>query len=132
MAIVLNNAVCSINGSTISSDVSEVSIEDSADEVDVSGFSASQYRSFLPGLKDATITFQAYSTTAIDSLIQPLYANGTDGTVKIRESTASTKIYTMVGKVYTYSPLAGAVGEASTTPITIRNSSTAGLTVGTT
>ena len=132
MATVLKDAVVSINGGTISQHCSEVTIEDSAEEVDVTGFTTSGYRDFLPGLKTATITLQVYAGTAIDNIVQPLYTNMTDGTVKVRESTASTKIYTMVGKVYTYSPIAGAVGDANTTAVTFNNSSTAGLTVGTT
>jgi hypothetical protein len=49
---VLRDAYIAINGTAISDHVSSVTVEDSADEVDFTAFSANAYREFGQGLKD--------------------------------------------------------------------------------
>lgn len=127
------NTTITVNGTDLSQWFTNVSINDAADEVEVTGFSES-YREHLPGLKDATITatvLQDYASSATDQVLATLYYNNTAGTVKVNPNTGGTVVYTLVGKLYGYNPVNGAVGAANDTEITFRNASTAGLTRGT-
>lgn len=135
--IVLKDAFIQIDGTDLSDHVSSVTIEDSAEEVDLTGFGA-DYREFGQGLKDATITatvFQDFAAASVDAVLHPLYASGGTFGVVVRPTSATKSAtnpeYTLVSRLFTYSPLAGGVGEASTTDVTFRNAGTAGLQRGT-
>jgi hypothetical protein len=122
-----------VAGVDLSDHCTSVQIPDSADEVEVTGFKQT-YREYQPGLKDATVdlTFiQDRAASSVDETLYPLYANQTAGTVKVNPDTSGTVVYTLVGKIYSYSPVNGSPGDASTVDVTIRNSGTAGLTRGT-
>lgn len=132
---VLKTAGVKINGTDLSDHISEVTIENTKDEVDVTGFTASSFREFTTGFRDATITmtaFQDYAGTSIDAVCYPMFNNDTDGTVLVRESSASTVVHSMICKLYSYSPIAGAVGDAATTELVFRPTGTTGITRGTT
>lgn len=127
------NTQFTVNGTDLSDHVSNVTVETSADEVDVTGFGET-FREFLPGLKDATITatfLQDYASSSVDATLYPLWNTNTAGTVKVKPDTSGTVVYTMVSKLYSYPPVSGGVGDANTTDVTFRNSGTAGLTRGT-
>lgn len=135
--IVLTDASITINSVDLSDHFSSVTLEDTADEVEFTGF-GSGYREFGQGLKDATVTltaFQDYATGEVDATLYPLYDSGGTFPVVVKSDSGATSStnpsYTMVGRLFSYSPIAGAVGEASTTDITIRNGGTAGLIRGT-
>jgi hypothetical protein len=136
---VLRDAYIAINGTAISDHVSSVTVEDSADEVDFTAFSANAYREFGQGLKDATITltaFQDYAgASAIYNIFQPLYASGGTFSVEVRPTSAAVGTAnpkaTMTGRLYTFSPISGAVGDAASTDISIRNAGTLGLVMAT-
>ncbi len=136
---VLTNAVITVNGTNLSDHCSSLTLEDSAEEVDLSSFGASEYREFAPGLKDATITaefFNDFAAASVDAVLSAAYSSSTSFPVVIKASSAATSAtnpaFTMQSKLYTYTPLAGGVGEANTTSATFRNSGTAGITRGTT
>lgn len=123
----------SVNGTDISTFVTNVTVEDSADEVDVTGFGET-YRSFIPGLKDATITatvLQGYGSNEPDAVLGALYYNDTAGTIKVTPDTNGTVVYTMIAKMYGWSPVSGGVGDANSIDVSFRNFGTAGLTRGT-
>lgn len=127
------NTQFTVNGTDLSDHVSNVTVETSADEVDVTGFGET-FREFLPGLKDATITatfLQDYASSSVDATLYPLWNTNTAGTVKVKPDTSGTVVYTMISKLYSYPPVSGGVGDANTTDVTFRNSGTAGLTRGT-
>lgn len=125
-----------VNGIDLSSHCSNVSVEDTADEVESTGFGET-YREHLVGLKDAQITAtfqQDYSGTSVNTVIGAMYYANTDGTVKVTPDTSSagTTVYTLAPcKVYSFSPVSGAVGALNDMEVTFRNSGTAGLTQGT-
>jgi len=121
------------NGTDLSQYVQSVSLEDAADEVDVTGF-AETYREFLPGLKDATVsaTFvQDYASGGPDAVLSPAYYNNTSGTLKVNPDNSGTVVYTLISKLYAWSPVNGSPGDADTIDVTFRNAGTAGLTRGT-
>lgn len=131
---VLKNCFISANGQDISTYVSEVAIETERDEVDVTGFQATN-REKLAGLGDATITlnvWQDYSAGAIDALFFPLSQSDTPFPVIVRPDAGAVgpnnPQYTMQGLLLNYAPIAGAVGEAAATEVPIVNNSPAGLT----
>jgi hypothetical protein len=135
---VLKDAFIKIDGVTLSDNVSSVTLEDSADEVEFTGFGA-DYREYGQGLKTASITlevFQDFAPGDVDSVLQPLYASGGTFSVEVRPTSSTVSAtnpkYTMTGRLFSYSPLQGAVGDANTTSVTINNAGTAGLVRGTT
>lgn len=132
------DAFIEINGTDLSDHFSEITVEDTADEVELTAF-GSGYREHGVGLKDATITgtaFQDFAASSVDAVLAPLYYAGSTFGVKVRKSktaaaSGSNPVYSMTGKLYQFNPIGGGVGDALSTPITIRNAGTAGLTRGT-
>lgn len=132
--IVLRDARVEVNGVNLSDHVSEVSIETSRDEVDVTAFGANN-KEMLAGLGDATITmtvFQDFAAASVDATLWPLSSTTTPFTVKVRPTTnaisATNPEYSMSALMFSYSPIAGSVGEASSTEVEFRNATQAGLT----
>jgi hypothetical protein len=135
--IVLKDAYIAVNSSNLSDHVSSVTLEDSADEVEFTSFGAN-YREYGQGLKTASITlevFQDFASGSIDAVLEPLYNSGGTFTVEVRPTSSTVSStnpkYTMTGRLFSYSPLQGAVGDANTTSVTINNAGTAGLVRGT-
>ena len=135
---VLRDAYVVVDGTNLSTHVSSVTIEDSADEVEFTGFGPSSYREYGQGLKTASVqleVFQDHASGSVDSVFYPLYNTGGTFGVEIRPTSsvvsATNPKYTMTGRLFTYSPLQGAVGDANTTSITVNNAGTAGLVRGT-
>jgi hypothetical protein len=132
---VLRNAGFKIGTTDLSDHTSSLQLEDSADEVEDTGF-GSGYREFLQGLKTAQVTatmFNDYAASSVDAVLAPLYEKAESFTVKaIADKTsavsATNPLFTMTGQLYSYSPVSGAVGDVNTTDVTINNSGTAGLT----
>jgi hypothetical protein len=128
-----------INGTVLSNYASHIDIDDSADEIDFTGFSTNGYKEIGQGLKDATINvtwFQDFAASGVHSILQPLYASGGTFSVEVRPTSAAVSATnpkaTMTGRLYSYAGIAGDVGDALTMDIAIRNAGTAGLVWGTT
>lgn len=131
---VFRDATVTINGVDLSSNTNEITVEDTADEVDVTGFSSSGYREFAQGLKDATITatfFQDFAASKVHATLQPLYESGGTFTVVVNPKQSGTSVASMVAKLFAYNGIGGAVGDAHTVQATFRNAGTAGVTWGT-
>jgi hypothetical protein len=134
---VFKNAMILLNAQDISNYCDEVTIETTRDEVEVTGFQAAN-KEILAGLGDATITlsvFQDFSAAAIDALLWPLSTSNTPFTVEVRPTnaarSATNPAYLMSCLLFTYNPIAGKVGDALQTPVTLRNATQAGLTKAT-
>lgn len=130
---VLRNASVLVNSVNLSDHASSVTLEDSAEEVDFTSFSASEYREFGQGLKDASITvtfFNDHAAGSVADTIQPLYDSGGTFTVRIKPDVSGTVAYSQISSVYTNPTLAGAVGDANTIDVTFRHAGTAGITRG--
>jgi hypothetical protein len=133
---VIKDAVITVNAVDLSDHCSSVTVEGTTDEVDVTSFTAASYREFTDGFKDATITatfFQDFAASEVDATLQPLWANGTEFAVTVKHRSTATSgsnpLYSLpVAKLYSYSPIAGGVGDASSFDATFRNAGTAGLT----
>lgn len=123
-----------VNGSDLSQFVTNITIEDSRDEVDVTGLSET-YREYVTGLGDATVTVTLINDQTAspgpDVTLYPLYSSQTAGTIKFKANTSGTVVYTLLGKPYSWPPVSGGPGDANTIDVTFRNAGTAGLTRGT-
>jgi hypothetical protein len=137
--LILKNAYIQINGVDLSDHASSVTVETTADEIDLTSFGPSGYREFGQGYKDATITatfFQDYAAASVHATLQPLYDSGGTFAVHVKSDNATTtstnpRISLTTARMFGYNPLAGGVGEASTTEVSFRNAGTAGVTYGT-
>jgi hypothetical protein len=133
--VVLTDARVTVNGVNLSDHCSSVTVETSKDEVDVTSFGAA-FKTILAGLGDATITlsvFQDFAAGSVHATVWPLYTAGTTFPVTVRPTSAAESAtnptMTMTGIILSYNPLAGGVGEASSTDITIRNAANTGIVV---
>jgi len=131
---VLKNPVVMVNSVDLSDHISQCTIETSYDDVDVTAF-GSTYREILQGMGDATITlsfFQDFAAAKVDATLWPLASGGSTFPVTVKPTNAAVSStnprYDMTGVLLSYAPIAGSVGEASTTDVTIRNASQTGLT----
>jgi hypothetical protein len=130
---VLVNASLLVNSVNLSDHTSNISLEDSAEEVDFTSFSASEYRETGAGLKDATISatlFNDHAAASVADTLQPLYDSGGTFTVRVKPDVQGTVAYTMISRLYNNPLLAGGVGEANTIDVSFRNAGTAGVTRG--
>src|SRR5215204_3082897 len=93
---VLKDASVVVNGTNLSDHFSSVSISADAEEVEFTSFGTSGYREFGQGLKDATITvnaFQNFGTAVgdtVDSVIQPLHSSGGTFDVVVKSTSSAT------------------------------------------
>jgi hypothetical protein len=135
---VLAHPKLDVNGTNLEDHASSLEITTEFDEVELTSFS-SNYREFGQGLGDATWTvdfFQDFASGEVDAVLWPLSQSG--GTFLLKASSGSAAVsatnpmYSMTARLFSYAPIAGAVGEASTTSVTFRNAGTAGLTRATT
>jgi hypothetical protein len=130
-----------INGTAFSDHCRSIEITDEADNVEVTSFSGSGYKEYVSAFKDATIQcdiFADYGATSfggsanLHAALQALYASGGTFTVTVREDSttavsATNPKATMTAKLYAYSPMQGAVGDAAVYTAALRNAGTAGL-----
>lgn len=127
---VLKNVDIIIAGINLSDNASAVTIDANADEVDVTAFKSS-FHEFAQGLKDGTITvsfFQNFAAGKVDDTLWPLSVSGEAFTVFVDDlDTPGSDPFLMTARLFNYSPIAGSVGEASTTDVTFRNAAQSGI-----
>lgn len=126
--VILKDVDIVVNGVNLSTRCDSVTIEDQADEVEVSSFQGNGYKEYLQGLKDATITasfFQDFASGSVHSTLNAVYQSGATFDVVIKSDDAAVgatnPTMTMSSKLYSYSPLSGGIGEASKIEATFRN-----------
>jgi hypothetical protein len=130
---IIDDPVCTIDGDDHSDHFSSCTIEAEFEQVSVTAFGA-DFNEYLPGLGEATITFEAFqdfATNELDQNMWPIFINKTPVVITVRPTSAvvsaSNPKYTMTGVLTTYSPIAGAKGEAATTTLTFNNASQTGI-----
>ena len=130
---VLRNASVLVNAVNLSEFASSVTLEDTAEEVDFTGFGPSTYREFGQGMKDASITIEFFNDNATGSVadtLQALYTSGGTFTVRVKPDLQGTIAYSQISRLYSNPTLAGAVGDANTISATFRHAGTLGITRG--
>jgi hypothetical protein len=136
---VLRDGYIQVNGVDLSDHCSSVTVEATAEEIDLTAFTTAGYREFGQGFKDATVTatfFQDYAASSVHATLQPLYDSGGTFALNVKPTQSATsstnpRITLGTARLFGYTPLAGGVGEASTMDVSFRNAGTAGLTYGT-
>ena len=121
--LVLTNAVVKINGTDYSTNVNQVEIAVTADEVDTTSFSATGWRTVTGGLKSGSVTLSFhndYAAGALDSTLWPLL--NTAATVVVlpngTAASSSNPSYTFEALVNNLTPVSGAVGDLATQNVT--------------
>ena len=110
--LVLTNAVVKINGTDYSTNVNQVELSVSADEVDVTSFGSSGWRQVQGGLKSGTVTLSLHNDYAA-GVLWPLF-NTAATFVVIPNGTvvsASNPSYSFEALVNSLQPVSGAIGD---------------------
>lgn len=130
---ILRNAVITVNGVNLSDHASSVTITTEYDDVDLTSFGAT-LREHSKGMGDGSIEiefFQDFAAASVDATLWPISQGTTAVPVTVKADSAATSatnpLYTMQGLLMNYSPLAGSVGEASTTGVTFQNGAQTGI-----
>lgn len=130
---VLRNVKILVNSVDLSDHCSSVTLDDTADEVEVTAFGTAGYRDYLQGLKTAGIDadfFNDHAASSVADTLQGLYSSGATFPVKVWPDAAGTVVYTQQSRLYSNPLLAGAVGDANTISVSFK-AGTAGITRGT-
>lgn len=122
--LVLRDCFIEVSGVNFSSHVSSVTINLSKDEIDTTNFGGDG-RERAHGLKDDSfeLTFQQdYAAGEVDDTLYPLWDNETEFIVKVRPRSSAVSTsnpeYSATCILLEYTPLAGDVGDLSTTDVT--------------
>lgn len=125
---VLLDATIVVDGRDLSNRASSVSMDLPDEEIDQTTFQGGGFREIAKGLSDATINvnfFNDYAADKTDAVLWPLklsedtfkmYVQAFDGT-----PAADNPAYGLNARLFNYSPIAGTVGESSTTEVAFRN-----------
>lgn len=117
MAKRIVDCTVSVNGVSLSTYVSSVDIDETADDHDVTGMTATAHEHLL-GLSEDSITlnfWQDYAAAKVDATLQPLQGSNTAFPVVVVTASPDSKTYTMQSKLPNYKPLSGSVGEPNAT-----------------
>lgn len=135
---VWTDAYIAVNGTALSDHASAVTVDDNADQIDATTFGPAGYKQYMPGLKDGSVTvtfFQDFDASKVHSILQPLYSSGGTFGVEVRPTSAAASATNpnvrLTARLYSYSGLAGKVGDAATFDVAMHNAGTAGLVWGT-
>jgi hypothetical protein len=126
---VLRNCWIRINNVDLSDHISEVTVNATAADVDVTAMGAGGHQRIL-GIRDDSFELTAFSDFAagkVDATLWPLFvANAGAGSLFLVEVAAEGSTITSTNPKYSgtcilteYTPIAGAVGDASMTPVTL-------------
>jgi hypothetical protein len=137
---VMRDGYIQVNGVDLSDHCSSMTVESTADDVDLTAFTTAGYREYGVGFKSATITatfFQDFAGSSVHATLQPLYDSAGTFTVNCKPTQAVTsatnpRVSLPTARMFGYNPLAGGVGDASTFDCEFRNAGTAGITYATT
>lgn len=121
-----NSFLLTYAGTDLTANVRSVTINENYDEVDVTAMGATAH-AILPGLRDDSVEvefYQDFAASKVDSTITT-YLGSTSGATLVIQSSGSTVSatnpkWTVLAAPFTYSPIAGTVGEASMTTITFK------------
>jgi len=123
---VLTDPVIVFAGSTITSSCASVTINLSADDVETTAFGvAGGYRTRIGGLKSGTVDFEMHADFGASGIDQLFFPN-LGGTVAVSVVPGGTAAVSATNPQYSfdvlvseYSPVDGAVGDLSTTSVSL-------------
>ena len=111
-----NDVKVYINGQNLSAHADSVDTPEEKEQIDVSGFSTTNTREFLPGLADQTIEIeflQDFASNKVHAVLQPLYAAGSAFAMFVQPdsdagTSATNPIFGGTASLYQYNGLGGA------------------------
>lgn len=122
-ATVLVDASVVVAGTDLSDHVTKITVGMASDDVDITGMGSTAHN-HAPGLRDDKITIeflQDFAASKVHATLQPLQGVAAGATVVVKPTSAAVgatnPTFTMVGVLLGYTPLDGAVGEASKTTV---------------
>lgn len=125
--LILRDVSVVVDGTTLTESARSVTINTSADEVDVTAFGGSGWREFEPGLKAGQIDvefYQGFDASGVHATLWPLADSGDAFEIRIGpkgdSGATDNPVFVAEVKLFAYSFLQGNVGEASTNPVTFR------------
>jgi len=129
----LTDATVIINGVTLSDHARSVTCQDDRAQVNITAFGATN-NAYAKGLGDGSITiefFQDYAAGKVHATLQPLIGSTTPVAVEVRATSAARSatnpgILLASALLFTYSGLAGSIGDASVFSATFQNASSSG------
>jgi hypothetical protein len=121
--LVLTNAVVKINGTDYSSNVNQIEIAVTSDEVDTTAFSSTGWRTVTGGLKSGSVTLSFhndYAAAGIDSALWPLLNTLATVVVLPNGTTVGTAnpSYSFTALANNLNPISGSVGDLATQNLT--------------
>lgn len=129
--VILKNTKIEVDGADLSKRARSVTINTNADDVDVSCFQGGGFHEHANGLRDATFTIgfiQDQEVGMVDATLWPLAIADTHFPVTVTDlDSPGSDPFHMTAILQDYSPLAGNLGEASTTDVTFQNASSDGI-----
>jgi hypothetical protein len=121
--LVLTNAVVKINSVDYSTNINQVEIAVTSDEVDTTAFSSTGWRTVTGGLKSGSVTLSFhndYAASGIDSVLWT--ALNTVATVVVlpngTAASSSNPSYTFTALVNNVNPVSGSVGDLAVQNLT--------------
>lgn len=134
MKQVLRDVRIEVDGTDLSDHFSSITVEDGAEEVDGTAF-GSKYRQTLKGLRSASIAGtvqQDFDAASVDATLAPLNDSDEPFPVvvipKTGEVSETNPAYRLAeAQLLGYTPLAGSVGDLSTTDVTFSNAGDLGV-----
>jgi len=122
--LILRDCFIEVNNVELSDHVSSVEVSLEKDEIDTTNFSGDG-RERAHGLKNDSFTLnfqQNYSAASVDATLYPIWDEESEVTVKVRPRSSATGSdnpeYSGTCILLSYSPMAGDVGQLSTTSVT--------------
>jgi hypothetical protein len=121
--LVLTNAVVKINSVDYSTNINQVEIAVTSDEVDTTAFSSTGWRTVTGGLKSGSVTLSFhndFAAGALDGALWPLF-NTLATVVVLPNGTAAgtaNPSYTFTALVNNLTPISGSVGDLATQNLT--------------
>ena len=124
----LKNVKVMVGTKDLSDHAFNVDTPSEKEQVDVSGFSATGTREYLPGMADQTIEVQFendFAATSVHATLQPLFNSGTPFTVYVAPDatapiSATNPAYGGTGTLFNYNGLSGALNARSETTATFK------------
>lgn len=130
---ILRDASITVDSVDLSDHASSVTINTEYDDVDVTSFGAT-LREHAKGMGDGSIEiefYQDFDAASVDATLWPISQDPDPVTIVVKPTSAAVGAtnpsFTMQGMLMNYSPLAGSVGEASTTSVTFQNGAQTGI-----
>ena len=124
---VLFNVAVTVDGDTLTQRARSVTVNESAEELNVTTFGGDGYSQFTQGLKTGEISvefFQDFTTNQTHDILYPLWVDGSAFTLRIGpdgdSGSGTNPVWVGEVQIYTYNFLTGEVGQASTNTVTFR------------